>query len=421
MNLKEKRKATLKAAKDVVDGAKAERREMSSEEAEIVQKLIDQVEEFDRLIVQLSETLGSEEPPADPAESGPSDAEKARGDALLAKLYGGGGTKSGGRYDPLAGTFTSKAQKKDGVMDLSAKGLRTIARDAAGSAVFGTTPMGQKALVTAGQSITSIPMLGDVVADGKPPASLLEVLRSRVTTTPTWQYLRQTGRTTNAAFVASGGVKPTSDYATATVDGKLSVLAHISQPVDKYVLGDAPALERFLTDEMNYGIRQKLEAGLLSGDGVAPNLLGLLNTGSIQTQAFATDVLSTTRSAITAVETLGLNADVFVIHPTDWQAIELLRTDTAGNLELGGPVDRAARKLWGVQVVVSNALTAGTAVLLDSTSVEVVTDGGLAVEWSDAVSDDFERNQKRVRVEGRFGLDVFRPLGVVKIATATTP
>ncbi|UTT48852.1 phage major capsid protein [Rhodococcus gordoniae] len=406
MSLKNARNATYKAAQDILDGAKADGRELTPDEVSTVEGLIEEVRTLDAQIAAGHQKL------ADIFGAGSSD-------ESLAKHGMGAGTKSLGRLDHLDGGFVPTGQAKGrGVLDLSAKGLRTIAHNASGNAVFGTSALGKKALVTAGQSIAAIPMLADVVNTGRPPASLLDVLRSRTTTTPTWQYLRQIGRDSNAAFVAAGGVKPTSDFSTETVDNQLRVLAHISGPVDKYVLGDAPALERFLVDEMNYGIRQALEAQVVGGNGTAPNLRGLLNTSGIQTQAFETDVLTTTRAAITAVETLGLSPDLFVIHPEDWEKLELLRQSN-GDLDLGHlPIDRAARRLWGVQVVVSTAPSAGTALLLDSTSVELVTDGSLSVEWSDAVSDDFERNQKRVRVEGRFALDVFRPLGVVKISTA---
>lgn len=409
MSLKNARNATYKAAQEILDGAKADGRELSPDEVGTVEGLIEEVRALDEQIAAGHQKL------ADIFGSGSSD-------ESLAKHGLSGGTKSLGRLDTLEGRFTPAGQAKGrGILDLSAKGLRTIAHSASGNAVFGTSALGQKAFVTAGQSITAIPMLPEVVNTGRPPASLLDVLRSRTTTMPTWQYLRQIGRDSNAAFVAAGGVKPTSDFSTETVDNQLRVLAHISNPVDKYVLSDAPALERFLVDEMNYGIRQALEAQIIGGNGTAPNLRGLLETPLVQVQAFATDLLTTTRSAITAVETLGLSPDLFVINPADWQKLELLR-QTNGDLDLGHlPIDRAARRLWGVQVIVSNALTAGTALLLDSSSVELVTDGSLSVEWSDAVSDDFERNQKRVRVEGRFALDVFRPLGVVKIATVATP
>lgn len=406
MSLKHTRAATYKAAQTILDGAKADGRELTPEEVSTVEGLIEEVRALDAQIAAGNEKL------ADILGSGSSE-------ESLAKHGLNAHSKSLGRLDHLEGQFVPSGQTKGrGVLDLSAKGLQTIARSASGNAVFGTTALGQKALVTAGQSIASIPMLPDVVTNGRPPTSLLEVLRSRTTTTPSWQYLRQTGRTTNAAFVAAGDEKPSSDYSTETVENKLSVLAHISGPVDKYVLGDAPALERFLVDEMNYGIRTALEAQIVGGNGTAPNLLGLLNVSGIQTESFSTDILTTTRGAVTAIETLGLSPDVFVIHPEDWEKLELQRQSN-GDLDLGHlPIDRAARRLWGIQVVVSNALTAGTALLFDSTSLELVTDGSVAVEWSDAVSDDFERNQKRVRVEGRFALDVFRPLGIVKISTA---
>ncbi|MEV0946995.1 hypothetical protein [Rhodococcus sp. NPDC049939] len=42
---------------------------------------------------------------------------------------------------------------------------------------------------------------------------------------------------------------------------------------------------------------------------------------------------------------------------------------------------------------------------------------GVQVQWSENESDDFSKNQIRARVEGRFQIDVFQPLGIVKIAT----
>jgi len=45
--------------------------------------------------------------------------------------------------------------------------------------------------------------------------------------------------------------------------------------------------------------------------------------------------------------------------------------------------------------------------------------GGIETRWSDSNADDFAKNQLRARVEGRFGLDVYRPNGIVK-ATLTS-
>jgi len=59
----------------------------------------------------------------------------------------------------------------------------------------------------------------------------------------------------------------------------------------------------------------------------------------------------------------------------------------------GVPVDMAARRLWGVPVTVTTGVPSGTGYLLSSGVVQIVTDGQLATEWSNATADDFTRNQ----------------------------
>lgn len=56
-------------------------------------------------------------------------------------------------------------------------------------------------------------------------------------------------------------------------------------------------------------------------------------------------------------------------------------------------------------------------VLRDSLAVDIGP-GGIEARWSDSNADDFAKNQLRARVEGRFGLDVYQPAGIVK-ATLT--
>ncbi|MBF6233432.1 phage major capsid protein [Nocardia farcinica] len=281
---------------------------------------------------------------------------------------------------------------------------------------------GRKALLPAGSTVTDVPMVAESpFALGRPALSLLDVL-TLTQRLPKYTYLRQTARTNNAAPVAMGATKPTTVLGLTEVEAELHVVAHLSEPIPKYWLSDSAALEQFVADELLFGLRQALEAQVLNGDGLGENLTGFANVSGIQTQAFATDLLTTTRAAITKAETAGHEAGTFVLSPADWEKLELARTDTAGQLELGGPVDRAARKLWGVPVTLSLGLPASTGLLLDLSAVGLSTDGdGIDTSWSENVSDDFAKNQLRARVEGRFELDVFQPLGVVKIATVGTP
>lgn len=306
----------------------------------------------------------------------------------------------------------------DGHVALTGPAVKAMAR-AIATRMAPVDEHGRKALLPAGSTVTTVPMLAESpIALGRPALSLLEVLGATARA-PKYTYLRQITRTNNAAPVALGATKPTSVLGLTEVDAELHVIAHISEPIPKYWLEDTTALEQFIGDELLYGLRQALEAQVIKGDSTGENLSGIVSVSGIQTQAFATDLLTTTRGAITKAETAGHEAGVFVLAPADWEKLELARTDTAGQLELGGPIDRAARKLWGVPVVLSLGLPASTGLLLDLSAVGLSTDSaGVETKWSENVSDDFSKNQLRARVEGRFEVDVTQPLGVVKIATA---
>lgn len=281
----------------------------------------------------------------------------------------------------------------------------------------GSVSTGTKALTASGQITTDVPTDKTPIPTGRPAVSLLDVLPTNKRSTPTWRYLRQSARDLKAAPVAEGGTKPTSDVSVQTIDAKASVIAHISTPVDKFVLQDNGALGRFLTDEMAYGLDVAVQDQILNGDGTGANLTGILNTSGVQVQAFATDVLTSVRKAITAQESLGYAPSVLAVSPADWEALELLAATDAAVGYRGVPLDQGERRIWGLTAVLSNALPAKTAVVLDPAAVSVDVVGGIDVEW-DGAGSLFAKNQVQVRVEGRFGLSVYQPAAIVKVATA---
>ncbi|MFI7580557.1 phage major capsid protein [Kocuria kalidii] len=249
---------------------------------------------------------------------------------------------------------------------------------------------------------------GDVVG-------LSQVVSVKVVTSPVFEYARQTARNNNAAIVRPGAVKPTSDYSFTKVNGELVVIAHLSQPYGTFDSEDHPELVDAVHQELVEGLQPAVESLILNGDtGVgSTEQTGVLNTSGVQTVAFATDALTTLRKAVTALESLRLPASVFALNPADWEALELART-TSGDLELQDrPVDRAARRVWGVPVVVSTEIPVGQAIALADGSVQLVMKEGIRVEATNVNGTDFETNQVRTRVEWRAAPAVVRPLGVV--------
>ncbi|WP_157079485.1 phage major capsid protein, partial [Gordonia desulfuricans] len=306
-------------------------------------------------------------------------------------------------------------------------GRKSFAASIARQMIGGTDPaaawrgeggVGTKALTASGQIVSDVPIARDVVPQGRPATSLLDVLPTVTRANPQWRYLRQTARALNAAPVAEGAEKPMSEIGVETVDASASVIAHISEQVDKFVLQDAPTLQRFLSTELVYGLDRAVEAQALSGDGTGANLTGLLNTSGVQTQAFDTSILVSVRKAITKAESLGYEPGVLVISPSDWEALELLATSDDAVAFRGVPLDQAERKVWGLRAHLSTALPAGTALVLDPNAVSIdIVGSAVDVEW-DASGELFTRNQVRVRVEGRFGFSVYQPSAVYRVATA---
>lgn len=310
------------------------------------------------------------------------------------------------------------ATKSKGRVGLAGKAGKELASRIAAGMVDG-----QKALLPAGTAHAGVPLLPEVVELGHPSNTLLDALVALPAPGPTFKALVQRQRDNRAAPVAAGEIKPTSLFGLEEVEVNLEVLAHMSEPTPRYWFEDNDALQVFVQDEMIRGLRDALEGQVLTGDGTRPHLQGILSTSGIQVQSFTTDVARSVRAAITKLEVAGHEDNhVIVLRPEDWEKAETARAEGSGQLEAVADVTRRAqRTLWGVPVVVSNALPLGTGLVIDREAVVVYADAMVDVRWSETVADDFQKNHVRARVESRYAALVTKPLGVVRVATAATP
>lgn len=276
-------------------------------------------------------------------------------------------------------------------------------------------PTGQKAFLSPGATITSVPMDARVVELDRVETSALSVLPA-VSRGREYAYMRQNGRANNAAVVEPGELKPTTPIGLTTIEGKLKVVAHLSDAIDHFVLEDGPNLTQFVADELVYGLEVKLEQLVIAGVQATDGMTGILNTSGIQDVAFSGSPTETIRKGITAISTIGKEPNTLLINPVDWERVELARRSD-GQFDQGStlPVERSALRSWGLKVATTLALPAGTALVLDSAAVAIANLGHVDIRWSENVGSDFAMNQVRARVEGRFNVDVFRPLAVAKV------
>jgi HK97 family phage major capsid protein len=290
-------------------------------------------------------------------------------------------------------------------------------------------PQGYKGILAGGTIAVNVPLDPEPVRMDTPVLTLRQLMANVQNSTGRFSYLRQTTRTNNAAVVAQGAKKPTSVYTLSRVDDRVRTIAHLSEPIAKQDLDDIGMLRQFIDQEMRLGLDLALEDEILNGDGTGEHMTGIANVSGSQSQAFATNLLVTTRKAVTKLERYGyLAGAAFVMTPEDWEAIELL-ADNEARFYYGGPqniVNQGARRLWGAPVVVTDAATDGTAYLADFRQMRLQVRQDGVLDWSENVYDpdalgsgvgasDFQRNMLRFRFEGRFGLEILRPSSIVEI------
>lgn len=277
---------------------------------------------------------------------------------------------------------------------------------------------GVKSIVTAG-SYDGAPLTSDIIQPlSRNVSSVLELLPSTLIDGRHVSYMRQSTRDLKAAVVAPGGLKPTSKIGLEKVDFETKVVAHLSEPIDVFLLEDIAGAGTIVGNELQYGLYNAMDNQVLNGNGTT-ELDGLLTTPGIQVQAFVTDALTSIRTGITKARVAGQEPEFIVMGYADWQGIELLKETTGAYLlNAASPVDVAAKRLWGLQVVESANMAAGTALIGHRGAAGVaISKPGVRLTWHVSGA-DFETNATRARCEIRANLIVTTPSAFVKVALA---
>jgi HK97 family phage major capsid protein len=119
--------------------------------------------------------------------------------------------------------------------------------------------------------------------------------------------------------------------------------------------------------------------------------------------------------------------DGIIMHPTNWLSTRLTRAGTAGDYLGGGPMTSGGggdglfgQTLWGLPVVLTNNVGAGTALVGSfGLGAHIWRRGGISVEASNSHLDWFQRNLTAIRAENREALGVYRPAAFTSVAGLT--
>lgn len=251
---------------------------------------------------------------------------------------------------------------------------------------------------------------GKLVESAQRPVQVLDLIPGATTNQSAVVYMEETTFTNNAAEAAEGAAFGEGALALTEVTSPVRKIA-VFLPVTDEQLEDVPSVQSYINNRLTFMLRQRLDSQVLVGDGTAPNLSGILDRSGLQTQALGADpVPDAIHKAITKVRVTGRGMpDAVVLHSNDWQGIRLLRT-TDGIYIWGSPSEAGPASIWGLPVVISEALTEGTGLVGDFRNFSQLSiRRNVTVKVSDSHDDYFVKGKQAIRADLRASLEVFRP------------
>jgi HK97 family phage major capsid protein len=229
-------------------------------------------------------------------------------------------------------------------------------------------------------------------------------------------FMEETTSTSGALEIAEGAEKQESTLGFTEQSSPVRTIATVL-PITNDLLQDVGACRSYVDARLGYFVRARLDSELLTGDGAAPNLRGILNVVGLQTQAKGADP---TPDALGKAMDLcrvngGYDADAIVMHPNDWQDIRHLRT-ADGVYIWGNPADAAPPRVWGLPVCVTSACPQNTAIVGSFRGAAMLFwRSDLQIAISDSHDDFFIKNKLMLRAEVRVALACFRPQAFVQV------
>lgn len=293
-------------------------------------------------------------------------------------------------------------------------GAQVVKTSAFGDFVGGRT---QKARIEVKNTITGSDT--NVAPDRRPgivpgafqTLTIESLLNSTTTNSNAVEFTKENVFTNNAAETAEGASKPESSLTWSLVNMPISTVAHWIK-ISRQVAMDNTLLAAYVNNRMRYGVQRKVESQLCVGDGVAPNISGIFDTGNFTAHGYVNADLGATlkklvllRKVIADCWVAGYPAEAILLNPADFATIEIeLLTTAAGQVRVA--VDQAGvMRLWGVPVIQSVGVAADTfAVGAFSQAYTLYNREGVVVEMSESDSDNFTKNLITVRAERRLAL-----------------
>lgn len=216
------------------------------------------------------------------------------------------------------------------------------------------------------------------------------------------------------------GLKPQSSLTFESDQAPVRTIAHY-ELAHRNVLQDEPQLRSTIDNELLYGLRLTEDNQILNGTGTGEDLRGILNTPGIQTYSQSSGPVDdgkqdALRRAATKAILAYYDPTGIVIHPYDWEDIELTKGDDGHYAVSMNVVVGAEARLWRMNVVDSPAIAQGTSLVgAFGLGAQLYDRMQANIRIAEQHADLFVRNAIAILAEQRLALAVKRPESFVKV------
>ncbi len=276
-----------------------------------------------------------------------------------------------------------------------------------------------------------------------------DLFPARTTTAAVIEYFRVNGYTpafggyaNNASVVperngASFHLKAQTNLTFVGEQAPVRTIAHW-EAAHRNVLADEPQLASIIDNELLYGLRLHEDFQILQGTGNGDDLVGILSTAAsnagVQKYLWSSGAASLTdgtpadnkadaiRRALTLSFLSYYEPTGIVVHPNDWEDIELTK-DTNGQYLMAVNIQQGAQaRAWRVPVIDTPAIPSGRALVgAFGTGAQLYDREAPTIRVAEQHADFFVRNAVVVLAEQRLALAIKRPEAFVDVTFDAAP
>lgn len=253
------------------------------------------------------------------------------------------------------------------------------------------------------------------------PLTLLDIIPVGETDSNSVEYVQVTAVPTGALETAELAAKPELGLTTVDATAPVRTIAGYVK-LARQALEDMAGLRTLIDTLLPYEVRRRIEAQILSGDGVGQNLRGILNTTGIGAPAAVADdnPADAILRAMTTVILSDGDPNFVALNPLLWQELTMMR-ENAGDAAATPPVPRSgayifgspamvvAPTIWGLVATANRTVPQAMPLVGDANGATLLVREGVNVRVSDSDANDFTMNRVTVLAEARVALPVRRP------------